>query len=144
MNYEQMYKEALERARSIRFGNPNSATANVVCEDIFPELKESEDERIRKALIEAIEQNYTLTGSINYVHTKDILAWLKKQDAQTIKEALRTEYEKGRYDMREEMMKEAINARISFGQQVLMKKPVPTSIAKDGDKVKLIIVKEER
>ena len=67
-------------------------------ETLIPELKESEDERIRKALIEAIEQNYTLTGDINYVHTKDILAWLKKQDAQTIKEALRTEYEKGRAD----------------------------------------------
>ena len=47
-DYKKLYEEAFERAKSIRFGNPQSGTANVVCEEIFPELRESEDERMLK------------------------------------------------------------------------------------------------
>lgn len=46
------YDEAFERAKAIRFGNPNSVTANVVCEQIFPELKENDGERIEQKIIE--------------------------------------------------------------------------------------------
>ena len=81
MNYEQMYKDALERARSIRFGNPNSATANVVCEDIFPELKESEDERIRRELIFYFGDMPEDTELRNGVTNRDALVWLEKQDS---------------------------------------------------------------
>ena len=56
----------------------HNGTLKDVMETIFPELAESEDERIRKALIEAIRHNYVLTGSINHIPTKDILAWLEK------------------------------------------------------------------
>lgn len=45
--------------------------------------------------------------------------------------------------MKEQMMKDAIPARVSFGQIVLQERPISTSVAKDGDKVKIIIVKEE-
>ena len=44
---------------------------------------------------------------------------------------------------KEQMMKDAIPARVSFGQVVMQEKPISTSVAKDGDKVKVIIVKEE-
>lgn len=44
---------------------------------------------------------------------------------------------------KEQMLKDAVDANVSFGQPVLLAKPIPTNIAKDGDKVKLIIVKEE-
>ena len=50
------YDEALERAKQIRNGNPSSGTAIVVCEQIFPELKESEDERMRKRAIAILKQ----------------------------------------------------------------------------------------
>ena len=56
------------------------------------------------------------------------------------KETLRTEYEKGRYDMREEMMKDAVDIRVeqgSFIRGLGYKGKLNT-----GDKVKLIIVKE--
>ena len=105
MNYEQMYKDALERARSIRFGNPNSATANVVCEDIFPELKEISDDKIRKEIADFIRWDID-RGSITKEQkekTNSWLAWLEKQDPQAIKEELRTEYEKGRADAIAEM-----------------------------------------
>ena len=76
MDYEKSYKEALERARDIKNGNPNSSTANVVCEEIFPELKESEDERIRKELIELIAKHCGKTC--------EMYLWLEKQGEQMI------------------------------------------------------------
>lgn len=45
MDYEKKYEEALERAKA---GKP--------MDEVFPELKESEDERIRKMLIEQMER----------------------------------------------------------------------------------------
>ena len=45
------YDEALETARKINSGEGVPAPPGwTVCEVIFPELRESEDERIRKAL----------------------------------------------------------------------------------------------
>lgn len=49
--------------------------------NLFPELAESEDERIRKALIKYFtlsddNADYQCCG----VHYKDIVAWLEKQD----------------------------------------------------------------
>ena len=44
------YDEAIERASKLRVQNPFD-TVSQMMEHIFPELKESEDERIRKALI---------------------------------------------------------------------------------------------
>ena len=67
------------------------------CAFFIPELKESEDERIRNSIIQYIQHNHPCKS--NWI------AWLEKQDAQTIKEALRTEYEKGRADAIAEMQK---------------------------------------
>lgn len=77
MDYEKKYKEALNWMRDVYPTLEGAAKEDA--EHYFPELKESEDERIRKALIEAIRHNYVLTGSINHIPTKDILAWLEKQ-----------------------------------------------------------------
>lgn len=55
MDYKKAYEDALERAKDIYNENPSSSTAKFVCGQIFPELKESEDERIRKELLEEIE-----------------------------------------------------------------------------------------
>lgn len=43
---------------------------------------------------------------------------------------------------KEQMLKDAADANVSFGQPVLLAKSIPTNVAKDGDKVKLIIIKE--
>ena len=55
MDYKKAYEDALERAKGIYNENPSSSTAKFVCGQIFPEIKESEDERIRKELLEEIE-----------------------------------------------------------------------------------------
>ena len=79
MDYKEKYEQALERARNIRFGNPQSATANTVCEEIFPELKESEDERIRKAILALVTQSGHILSPMNQ---KSMIGWLKKQGGQ--------------------------------------------------------------
>ena len=64
------YKEALEKAR-----------AGKSIEEIFPELKESEDERIRNRLIEAIKSSAQFEDAIQRLGLSwpSVLAWLEKQ-----------------------------------------------------------------
>lgn len=68
MNYEQKHKDALI--------NSNSARAKH-CELIFPELKESEDEMIRKAILEHIQ-----LCSESIPDRDRWIAWLEKQGEQ--------------------------------------------------------------
>lgn len=49
-------------------------------EELYPELKESEDERIRKAIVYAIGQSSHYDGTlINGVFSEEALAWLERQ-----------------------------------------------------------------
>ena len=71
-------KEKLEEAK--RLYQTANADQKYVLESLFPELKESDDERIRQALIEY----FTTSDNNSYyavcgVATKKILAWLEKQ-----------------------------------------------------------------
>ena len=78
-NYEKLYKEALERAQKIYKADKITGIELVTCETIFPELAESEDEKIRKDII------YVLANiDLSLVSTKfsDMLAWLEKQGEQ--------------------------------------------------------------
>ena len=75
MDYEKAYKEALELMKGcIPDGN---GFVNIRPCDIFPELRESEDERIRKALIDFVQQY----GDDFYsqVSKGRAIAWLEKQ-----------------------------------------------------------------
>ena len=85
MDYEKAYKEALELMKGcIPDGN---GFVNIRPCDIFPELRKSEDERIRKALIKGfneclISSSHYPENAVKYWHgivIDDILAWLKKQ-----------------------------------------------------------------
>ena len=75
-----------------------------------------------------------------------------KADAmKEMKEALQTEYEKGRFDMREEMMKDAVHAWVNtyesvtnpYDNQVSFITNLAPSKFKNKETVKVIIVKEE-
>ena len=77
MDYEKAYKEALERAKQIE-DNPYTAHWDVMKETVeyvFPELRESENERIRKDIVEAVELHKDFTQG----RKEHIYAWLKKQ-----------------------------------------------------------------
>ena len=76
MNYEQKYKEALEKLRAFHRDYKNISHLVDVkgeLESIFPELKESEDERIRKEIIQSIQDNMCV------IHKDKCIAWLEKQ-----------------------------------------------------------------
>ena len=72
------YDEALEKAK--RLYEKGTITESLC--HIFPELKESEDENIRKALIDFFGRGAKYGGQTNGVYDKDILAWLEKQGEQ--------------------------------------------------------------
>lgn len=75
------YDKAIERAEKwCNAPNVNKIPtfANRVIEEIFPELKESEDEKIRKELIRAFKSLNTIKVW-NGIERTDILTWLEKQ-----------------------------------------------------------------
>ena len=75
-NYEQKYKEALERAKQIHL--QHKAQCFDVMAEVFPELKESEDEKIREKIIIALHRDeYMNEDEIN-----ECVAWLEKQGKQ--------------------------------------------------------------
>ena len=94
--YEKKYKEALELARVAAFNGHQS-----LVEGIFPELKESEDERIRKAIhiyldwLDGRNKDYQPKGdySIN-----DMIAWLEKQGEQKSQRMISAEAKEAMYD----------------------------------------------
>lgn len=79
MDNERKYKEALERAKKLY----EKGTITESIGYIFPELKESEDEKIRKALIELVKYAKKnclelLDKPFNVVSMDAMLAWLEK------------------------------------------------------------------
>ena len=80
MDYEKKYKEALERAKLSRLQLLDIGEEATEIEYIFPELAGSEDEKVRKALIEMVRDR---TGDELWedynVHKEEVLAWLEKQ-----------------------------------------------------------------
>lgn len=55
---------------------------NRIIEEIFPELKESDDERIKKDLIQWIDEFPDTIWRGHY--KKDIIGWLEKQGEQEL------------------------------------------------------------
>ena len=78
MDYEKKYKEALEWARKVMQGKVGFVLDEVL--EKFPELKESEDEKIRQFLIHEVTETSDKIMSYRNMNKKDILAWLEKQD----------------------------------------------------------------
>ena len=85
-DYEQKHKEDLEEAKSwlaIAKENSNKLAIQIL-ENLFPELQESDDEKIRKGIIEYLE--HSQFGKEHYLIDDDIvrryIAWLEKQGKQ--------------------------------------------------------------
>lgn len=91
MNYEQKYNEVLQKAKEEynRLGELGNESMKRRFEIIFPELRESEDERIRKRLVEYFNGFYDGFSSGNNVNVrweglevKKVIAYLEKQKEQ--------------------------------------------------------------
>ena len=76
------YEEALERARVIYKGRKAMHYTDEIAdlEEIFPELRESEDERIRKTLVKHFTDKKNCVGDTwAGMDVNSVLAWLEKQ-----------------------------------------------------------------
>ena len=93
MNYEKAYKDALERARKMMNSKRSVVIGKQALETIFPELRESEDERIRKDIVAAVE----MCGDLTQGRKSEIYAYLEKQKEQKHPNGCFTcdEYKKG-------------------------------------------------
>ena len=87
-DYKKLYEEALERAKYLK-ENTDSVGAKDISynfEYIFPELKEPENERIRKGLIKGLSAMRDIhkhqTFSDDAININDAIAWLEKQGEQ--------------------------------------------------------------
>ena len=80
-DYKKKYENALNATRKFKNDCPSLwDTKSNPFKGVFEELEESEDERIRKALIHYFsEQDGILTAINGNVSIGDILAWLEKQ-----------------------------------------------------------------
>lgn len=86
MDYEKKYRETLERA-SIAYKDEDRHL-RATLERIFPELKESEDEKIRKAILELVRQSSEILGKQNQ---NNMISWLERQDEQKLAEITKKE-----------------------------------------------------
>jgi hypothetical protein len=88
MNYEQKHQEDLEAAKGwLAIAKENNNTIAIqILKKFFPELKESEDEKIRKALLESFKyqqrESYTDKEWLNGIKLSEIVSWLEKQGEQ--------------------------------------------------------------
>ena len=82
MDYEKKYKDAQGRAKAAIKVAEYPEEVRKVAETIFPELRESEDEKIRKTLIGYFtrKNEYRDVDELwEGLEIPDILAWLEKQ-----------------------------------------------------------------
>lgn len=78
MGYKEKYNKLVEAVKQLQKANPSDEGIQNWVNDNVPELRESEDERIRKSLINvfATHKDYEIFFGAS---VKDILAWLEKQ-----------------------------------------------------------------
>ena len=82
MDYEKAYKESFEAAKGLH--DAGNALTKKQMEIVFPQLAESEDERIRKRLIEYFEGFRMGNVEVRWegLIVQEVLAWLEKQKEQ--------------------------------------------------------------
>lgn len=79
------YDEAIERAKKFHTPDSNNSNLKAVLELIFPKLAESEDERIRRAIVLGVRRCAdagSIFGTIisnEGVNYSEVLAWLERQ-----------------------------------------------------------------
>lgn len=77
MNYEQKYKDALERAKTL-YKSANGMIHKRWVKQVFPELQEIEDERIKYEIKVILTNTDFSQFALDYTFA-DMIAWLEKQ-----------------------------------------------------------------
>jgi len=78
MDYKEKYNKLVEAVKVLQEANPSDEGIQNWINDNVPELAESEDERIREALIRFHKSTIDIDG----IKGEDIIAWLEKQGEQ--------------------------------------------------------------
>lgn len=78
-NYKEKYESLIEVIKILRDTNPSDEGIQNWIKDFVPELAESEDEKIRKALIGYFSMGANNNETTFNIEDKKILAWLEKQ-----------------------------------------------------------------
>ena len=82
-NYEKKYKEVFEKAKALYKASEPMSGCNVIIETLFPELAESEDEKIKNRLIKLIKMSNEVGGfALHKWEADEMLAWIDKQGEQ--------------------------------------------------------------
>ena len=79
-DYKEKYESLIDAIKVLRDTNPSDEGIQNWIKDFVPELAESEDERIRKALIGYFSMGANNNETTFNIEDKKILAWLEKQD----------------------------------------------------------------
>ena len=152
MDYEKKYKDALANARQ-EYNTTENVERKQWLEELFPELGESENEMIRKELIR--ETKGSEERLFEVITNEEFIAWLENQGnpnkeyhrvpSTTLKRLYMNE---AKYELLKSDIMEGIVGDFEKGtthSYLTIKIPMlscPSNCAK-GDKVKLIIVREE-
>lgn len=117
------YEEAIERAEKWR-NAPNvdkiPTFANRIIDEIFPEFKESEDDRIRKALTDYFRWNSD-GQLLNEFSNREVRAWLEKQGD------------------KDKLIKELGEYKVKYTQEVL-KEHIDSMNNKEDDRIRKEII----
>lgn len=104
MDYKKAYENALKRAKDCHVNKKFSElddNAQQLCEYIFPELKMSEDEKIKRGIIKFLKENKDFP--------EDWIAWLENQGKTFTKRDVDDAYLKGICDAKRELEKQGEN-----------------------------------
>ena len=146
--YDEAIKKAKEIKEKIVYSHLSTESCKAVSEyidTIIPELRESEDERIRRRMVEHFKSKTKETWCS--IPVKDILAWLEKQKEQMMKELsekIAAAYQLGLADKKEQMLKEAVEGTIDdCGIPARLRLEMPVGSFRIGDKVRVIVLPKE-
>lgn len=117
MDYEKKYKEALEKARQFS-EHPLEENSSSIVEYIFPELQESEDEKIREMLIR-IYKKADMGGEIfgEGITYKQVIAWLEKQGTSYTKRGVDDAFVEGMAFAKDELEKQGEQKPIEWNER---------------------------
>jgi len=94
MDYEKAYKEAIKRAKAIIEVAEKEEEVYKSAITIFPELYESDDERVRKAILELVRQSSEVLDRQNQ---NNMIAWLEKQGEQKPTDKVEPKFHEGEW-----------------------------------------------
>lgn len=89
------YDEAIKRAKAMIKVADNQDEAIGFANTVFPELNESEDEKIRKWLIDTIKSVPNDSIEWDVINKSDVLAWLERQGEQNIADKAESKFHEG-------------------------------------------------